>query len=272
MLEFVKNELKKHNIDLISSISLEDCNIKRKYLLEKAGISTGTAILFAVPYLTKTSAGERNISSYAVSRDYHFFFKSLFEAVIPLLQKAYPNYKFAGFTDHSPIDEIGACAKSGLGVIGKNHLLITEKYSSYVFIGEIITDAILPSQSMPIKGCIGCNKCKSACPIGLDPMLCLSSLTQKKGELSKEEEKAIRNNGFIWGCDKCQEVCPHTKKAFENNTIYSPIPFFNQDLTPTLSLETLDQMSDEEFSLRAYSWRGRKTIERNIKIFEKGGN
>ena len=77
MLEFIKTELKKHNIYLISSINLDSCTIKRRYLLKKSGISEGTAIIIAVPYLTKISAGERNISSYAVSKDYHIFFKSL---------------------------------------------------------------------------------------------------------------------------------------------------------------------------------------------------
>ena len=125
MLAFVKSELKKLNIDLISSISLSECEITRPYLLEKKGIEKGTVIIFAVPYFAEGAYTKSNISAYAISQDYHLFFSSLFESLINELLKKYPNNKFAGFTDHSPINEIKAAAKSGLGVIGKNHLLIT---------------------------------------------------------------------------------------------------------------------------------------------------
>jgi epoxyqueuosine reductase QueG len=148
-----------------------------------------------------------------VSRDYHLFFKALFNELIPALENAFPEHKFAGFTDHSPIDEIHASALAGLGIIGKNHLLITEKYSSYLFIGEIITDASLPSCASEIFHCINCGKCIEACPVCLNVDSCLSSLTQKKGELTDTEVQKIKIHGMAWGCDKCQEACPYTKNA-----------------------------------------------------------
>ena len=66
------------------------------------------------------------------------FFSSLFGEILPILRKSFPEYKFEGFTDHSPIDEINAAALAGFGMIGANGLLITEKYSSFVFVGEIV--------------------------------------------------------------------------------------------------------------------------------------
>ncbi|MBR2381898.1 MAG: epoxyqueuosine reductase [Clostridia bacterium] len=268
MLQFIKNELAKFNIELVSSLSLEECKITRPYLLERCGIESGSAIIFTVPYLTSVSAGERNISSYSVSRDYHFFFANLFDTLIPILKEMYPNNKFAGFTDHSPIDEIHASAISGLGVIGKNHLLITEKYSSYIFIGEILTDAILPSSAGEIKECVNCGKCLLACPVSMEIGRCLSALTQKKGELTDSEKEAIKSHNCAWGCDRCQECCPYTVKAKANGTIYSKIAFFNEALTPTLTSELVENMSDEEFKHRAYSWRGKKTVLRNLEILE----
>ena len=272
MFEFIKTELAKFNIDLVSSISLDECKITRRYLLDKNGIEKGSAIIFAVPYLTEISDGERNISSYAVSRDYHLFFANLFNVLIPLLEEKYPSNKFAGFTDHSPIDEIHASALCGIGVIGKNHLLITEKYSSYIFLGEIITDASLPSFANEIKECINCGNCINSCPINLQTTACLSSLTQKKGELNEREKAAIKSHGCAWGCDKCQECCPYTINAKNNETIYSKVDFFNTELTPMLTSELVENMSNEEFSSRAYSWRGKNTIKRNLELLTERDN
>ncbi len=272
MLDYIKNELKKFNIELCSSISLEECEIIRPYLLKNNGLdpTCGTAIIFAVPYLTEISAGKRNISSYAVSRDYHIFFQSLFDTVIPRLKEKYPEYRFFGFTDHSPINEIDAAARTGLGVKGLNHLLITEKYSSYIFIGEIITDAILPSHAGQVNSCIKCGKCISACPCSANIFLCLSSLTQKKGELCEDERIKIKESGCAWGCDICQQVCPYTVAATKAQTIYTKIDFFNEYLTPSLTSCGIEEMNEEEFKCRAYSWRGKSTIVRNLKILEEG--
>ena len=272
MLDFIKTELLKRNIDLVSCISLDECTLKRPYLIQREGIEKGSAVVFAVPYLSRIGTGKRNVSSYAVCRDYHAFFEDLFNEIIPLLNDKYPENKFAGFTDHSPIDEIEAAAKCSLGIIGENHLLITEKYSSYIFLGEIITDASLPSFAGLIKHCEGCGKCTKSCPVSLDISFCLSAITQKKNELSDNEKDMIVQNGCAWGCDKCQEVCPHTLSAIKNGTIYTKIDFFNTSLIPNLSQEILDSMGDIGFKERAYSWRGQKVIERNLEILKEREN
>lgn len=269
MLDFIKTELKKNNIDLVSCLHLDECEIKRPYLLDKNGIEHGSVIIFAVPYLSKVAFGKRNVSSYAVSPDYHAFFISLFNTIIPVLKEHFPDKKFAGFTDHSPINEIKAAANAGLGVIGTNHLLLSEKYSSYVFIGEIITDAILPSFFTETKHCIDCKKCLATCPVGTDINRCLSSLTQKKGDLNEDDKALIKEHKCAWGCDICQEVCPYTQKAFKNGTIFTSIDFFNNDLTPSITSESIEKMTENDFKARAYSWRGKQVILRNLKILEE---
>lgn len=268
MLDFIKKELAKYNIDLVSCLSLDECEITRPYLLEKQGINSGSAVIFALPYFTYEKDENSNISAYAISRDYHLFFESFFEEAIRALEKEYPNNKFVGFSDHSPINEIKAASKSGLGVIGKNHLLITDKYSSFVFLGEIITDAILPSNPKKTEYCINCGACLSACPVGMDIKKCLSSLTQKKGDLSDDEIELIKKYKCVWGCDICQNVCPYTQKAIQNGTIYTNVDFFKENRTPLLTSEIIENMDDNEFKTRAYSWRGKKTIKRNLNVIE----
>ena len=268
-MDFIRKLLKEAGIELCAPISLKNCNITRQYKLERFGfsdISSLNAIMIAVPYLVKHE--KRNVSAYAIPKDYHAFFKGLFDTVIPSLEKEYPEHKFAGFADDSPIDERSAAAMAGLGIVGDNGMLITEKYSSYVFLGGIITDLPIESVAGEIKRCEGCGKCKVACPMRKSGQ-CLSALTQKKGVLSDEEQKIILKHGYAWGCDICQEVCPHTKKAIANGTIYTDIEFFKNENFSFLTVRDIDNMSDEEFATRAYSWRGRQTIRRNLELFEQ---
>ncbi len=276
MLDFLKNELAKFEIELVCTIPLSECNVIRPYKLKNAGLDEScelSVIIFAIPYYTKQKG--RNISAYAIPRDYHHFARLLFDGLIPKLCAKYPQYKFAGFADNSPIGEVHAAAMSGLGILGDNMMLITEKYSSYIFLGEIITDHPLPRKDhYEIKGCRHCGLCRASCPMG-EIGECLSALTQKKGELSKDEKKHLVSHGSAWGCDICSEVCPYTEAALKNGTIYSPIEFFNRQNTPMLTSELINSMSDEQFSQRAYSWRGREIILRNLKLletYEKGGD
>ena len=263
------------------AIPLSFCRVQKPYLLERAGIpGTGTAVFFALPYLVAADAvsRERNLSLYAVPRDYHGYVRELEDTLLPALREAYPVRRFALFADHSPIAEVEAAAKAGLGVLGLNGLLITPDYGSFVFLCEIITDAdytAVTGRDMPNFPadpplCERCGACLAACPAGCcggDRTGCLSALTQKKGALTPDEGKAIQGGGLLWGCDTCQLACPHNQAviAAGRNT---PIPYFLEHRLPRLSTAALDTMSDGEFASRAYAWRGRAVIRRNASLLE----
>lgn len=269
MFSFLSDFFAKKQINTFGIIPLADCRLLRPYLLERAGIGDGSVILFAVPYFSPACLSpDRNISSYAVSRDYHGYFEQLFDELLPLLRERFPQARFAAYSDHSPIAEVEAAAKAGLGVIGKNQLLLTEKYSSYVFLGEIITDLKTDIPAGEIRTCINCGACTKHCPMERIGS-CLSALTQKKGTLTEEEEAIIANHGSAWGCDLCQEYCPYTRRAIDKRTIFSPIPFFAENTISHLTQAVVQAMNDTEFSSRAYAWRGRNTVLRNLSILEK---
>ncbi len=90
-------------------------------------------------------------------------------------------------------------------------------------------------------------------------------MTQKKGELSEKEKEYIVKYKSAWGCDICQLVCPLVQKAIKNGA-QTPISFFREDRIKNLTSDGLCAMSDEEFGKRAFSWRGKATIKRNLEL------
>ncbi len=268
------NFFEDHNIHCYAAIPFSACKVTRPYLYEKNGLPSPRSVtVFLIPYYT--SMGE-NLSAYAVSRDYHAYAKTLFADLARFTADAYPDATFLGFADHSPIDERDAAARAGLGVIGKNGLLINKDYSSFVFIAEILSSLPPEALGIPVTPkepsyCHGCGACITACPTGMlggSGDKCLSAVTQKKGVLDAEESRLIRENGTAWGCDACQLACPYTKAAIARGSIKTPIGFFSESRITRLTAANVRAMPDEEFASRAFSWRGKDVLLRNLSILE----
>ena len=269
-MDRLKSIFEKENIEYFSPLPIDVCNVRRTDVIERAGLNPDevrTVIMFLVPYYVRDDQ-IGNISLYARSCDYHYYMDDLFSRIIPELEKEF-SVRFAGFADKSPIEETDAAAKAGLGVKGDNYLLINEEYGSYVFIGEIVTEGspdlfgCEQNRKYEIRECMKCSRCKYACPMNKDNMPCLSFVTQQKGELPEEQKEYIRKYGSAWGCDLCQTACPLNTGVSE-----TPIEFFRKDRIANLDIETLDAMSEEEFQRRAFSWRKRATIRRNLEILK----
>lgn len=262
MSNLIEILLKQNGIEHFGIVPFSKCKIINEPLLQRSGASGAlSAIMFYIPYYSGEYSG-RNISRYALPKDYHIFFGDLFKNVCSALCEKYKDNFFCGFSDHSPINEVKAAAEAGLGVIGLNDLLITPKYGSYVFIGEILTDLVFGEYSESgISPCIKCGKCKQACP---SKTVCLSKITQTKGKRTDGDEELIALCKTAWGCDICQEVCPMNKNIAETD-----INFFRNDITPSLSTDLIEKMTDKEFSERAYAWKGKATILNNLKLLDK---
>ena len=257
-----------------AAIPFSACLVTLQRLLDREpGFTPRTVLLYLVPYYAGPT---ENLSLYAASRDYHLFFKSFGEKLIGYLKTVFPNGGFRSYGDHSPISETDAAAKAGLGVIGRNGLLIHPKYASLVFIGDLVTDVSpeefpLCREPVEVSYCENCGACAAACPTGIlsgKGELCLSAVTQKKGELTPEEKALILSHGSAWGCDLCQVSCPHVKRAIHTGDALSPVAFFQSDRTPRLTYDLVAAMPDDEFKSRAYAWRGRTTLLRNLALLE----
>ncbi len=220
-----------------------------------------TVIVCLFPYYVDCCP-KRNLSRYAIVEDYHLVAMELLNRVCGELRALFPRTAFEAFADNSPVREVTAAVRAGLGVRGKNHLLIHPKYGSYVFIGEIVTDLRLES-SAEEGHCIGCGKCIEACPggaiteTGIAQERCLSCLTQKKGSLSETDAALIKQGGLLWGCDRCQEVCPYNRKLLE-----TPIAAFREGVIPWLDYDRIDEL----VKTRAFGFRGSGVLKRNYEI------
>lgn len=263
----------REHIDSVAVLPLSECRVTLPRLLGADGTIPVSAILFLIPYF---GGFPENLSAYAAAEDYHLFVRELYERLSPALSELFPDYHFRMYADHSPIDERLAAVRAGLGVFGKNGLLLTEKYSSFQFIGEILTDApteLLGGYTLfPLSSCTGCGKCLAACPTGVlrgEGADCLSAITQRKGKLSEEEVALLRRCHTVWGCDECQRVCPYTERAISSGSIYTPIPFFRENRIEHLTSASLAEMDEDTFRRRAFAWRGRGVVERNTTLIEK---
>ncbi len=232
--------------------------------LERVPQAARSVVVFAFPYLLPEEKYEGlNVSRYAVSSDYHEIAGKRLESGAEKLSSLFPGEKFVPFIDNSPVPEVKAAVLSGIGVTGRNSLLITEKYGSFVFLGEIITTADLEPTPGIKSVCDGCGLCAEACPTGaikdgyIDKELCLSRISQRKGELTESEKALIKETGCAWGCDICQNVCPMNKKAQ-----VTPIKEFISSAQAKVTQNT-------PIEGRAFAWRGEKVIRRNLEILKE---
>ncbi|MBR6785134.1 MAG: DUF1730 domain-containing protein [Clostridia bacterium] len=238
---------------------LIDCRAKSR-LPENAK----SVIVACFPYLLdEENYKNSNVSKYAAVTDYHDVALNRLQKACEKLKKLFPENSFVPFADNSPIPEVRAAIHASLGVRGKNSLLITKDYGSYVFLGEIVTDLEIPANQINMNNCIGCGKCIESCPAraisesGVDGVKCLSAITQKKGELTEREKELMINCGCAWGCDICQDICPMNRNAAKTD-----IEEFISSCIPILS-------DDTSLEGRAYAWRGKKVVDRNLSILNK---
>jgi len=196
--------------------------------------SARSAIVVTHPYLPHPesdgwSLAAAKVARYARGKDYHLWLKQRLEKVATDLRKRFVGEEFQCFTDSAPVLERDLAVRAGLGWIGKNTCLIDRRHGSLFLIGEIYTSLDLSvvggrdfqAVSLPVADfCGNCRRCLDVCPTGalveereLDARKCISYLTIESREIPDVSLRE-RMDGWFFGCDLCQTVCPWNLKVF----------------------------------------------------------
>ena len=159
------------------------------------------------------------IARYALGRDYHKTVRNRLQKLADRLHAAAGPLGYRVFSDSAPLMEVALAAQSGLGWRGKHTLLIHRDEGSFFFLGELLTDLLLPADAPVDAHCGRCTRCLDVCPTQaivapyqVDARRCISYLTIELAGAIPEPLRLLIGNR-VYGCDDCQLVCPWNRFA-----------------------------------------------------------
>jgi epoxyqueuosine reductase len=194
------------------------------------------------------------ISRYAWGDDYHIIMTERMEELLSFIKLEAPEINGKIYVDTGPMMDKVWAVRSGIGWMGKHSNVITRKYCSWIFLGEILLDIEL-DYDKPISDLCGtCTACIDACPTKaiikpyvLDSSRCISYLTIEHRDILPKDLLCEFHN-WVYGCDICQDVCPWNR--FKSKTKEAAFYPRKENISPKLT--ELADMNQEEFSRRFY--------------------
>lgn len=217
--------------------------------------------------------GQGRIARYARGRDYHTVLKKRLITLADALRAEHPKADFRVFTDTAPVMERELAARAGLGWIGKHTLAIHPKVGSYFLLGGILTTLDLvapPSQRTVSDHCGSCTRCIDACPTGaitphsVDARRCISYLTiEHRSPIDPELQPKMGD--WVFGCDVCQEVCPHNSPRPEPPLGKTPNPAYRPERDRFDLLEVLGWDEDA----RRAAFRGSSMKRAKLEMMQR---
>ncbi len=226
----------------------EDVRFDSSKLIPNAKSVVVCAVSYKSEYSVSGQANTNNpkIASYALNRDYHKTIRRRLKAMLSALVAIYPQLSGRVFTDSAPLLEKQLAVNAGLGWIGRQSLLITPEFGSFILLGELVLDMECDEYSSEYLGdrCGGCRRCIDSCPAQaindnrtIDARRCISCRTVEVDVAGDDLPLA----GWIFGCDECQSCCPHNQ-----HTPLHTNPDFDPIITPIPADEWLN-MDEPEF-------------------------
>lgn len=266
MLKFaeIREIFEKYGVDLVGAIPFEKVEEHLLNTRNRARIVQNSKSVIIAAFCYNVGQKPINMAKYNAVRDYHLVINSISQKVCDEILKQNSEVNFAFFGAASPIPEVQAATILGLGVRGKNNLLITKKYGSYVNIGSIVLDCELDEYSdlTEPKSCKECGKCFAACPTnaisqgGFKRDLCISNIAYKK-HLDDDDIKVLKAQKSVLGCDLCQDCCP-----MNEGINLTKIKEFYEDVREIY-------LPNEDPTGRTYEYFAKAQIERNYKILSE---
>ena len=215
------------------------------------------------------------VSKYAYGADYHFVIKDKLKELFKFIHQEIGEVNGRVFVDSAPVMDRAWAEKSGLGWIGKNTNLISQKVGSYFFIAEMILDLDLEYDLPTSDHCGTCTACIDTCPTEaivapyqLDATKCISYLTIELKDQLPTEFKGKTDN-WAFGCDVCQDVCPWNRFSKQHNE-----PLFNtKPEILNYSKKDWEELTSETFNMifknSAISRTKYEGLKRNIDFLKQ---
>ncbi|ABA21847.1 4Fe-4S cluster binding protein [Trichormus variabilis ATCC 29413] len=209
------------------------------------------ALNYYTPHQRPDSAEYAKISRYGWGRDYHKVMNRKLKALTTWLQSLDPSIQARYYADTGPVQDKVWAQRAGIGWIAKNGNVITRAYGSWVFLGEVVTNLELEKDSPHTEHCGSCTRCLDACPTGaitqpfvVDANRCIAYHTIENRAAELPEAIASQMQGWVAGCDICQDVCPWNQRFAQTTDVvdFQPYP---DNIAPKLI--ELAQISDEEW-------------------------
>ena len=254
----------------------EHKNIEERIKPKLSLASAKTIISIAVAYPhklkqqpQKTAYKRGKFTPNSWGLDYHYVLQDKLDRLAKGIEELTADFEYKGMVDTGALVDTAVAQRAGIGFIGKNGLVISKEFGSYMFLGELITNLDIEPDQPVDYGCGDCNRCVTACPtsclIGdgsMNAKRCLSFQTQDKGVMELEFRKKIKT--VIYGCDICQICCPYNKGL--DNPLATEIDpdLSHPELLPFLELS--NGQFKEKFGHVAGSWRGKNILQRNAII------
>ncbi|MEM8960090.1 MAG: tRNA epoxyqueuosine(34) reductase QueG [Acidobacteriota bacterium] len=192
------------------------------------------------------------VARYARGRDYHDIMSKQLKRLARRIEAAYPGTVTRPYVDTGPVLERELAARAGIGSFGKNTNLLERRWGSYFLLGELFLSLDLEPDAPLDDPCGRCTRCLDACPTGalpepyrLDARRCIAYWTiEHRGDLPTEVRPWLGE--WVFGCDICQEVCPHNHKVLPGTEPRLRLPPERAEL----DLEALLGLEVEEFRRR----------------------
>jgi epoxyqueuosine reductase len=212
------------------------------------------AINYYTPHQRPGGAEYAKISRYGWGRDYHKILHKKLKVLAEWVRSQGEGIEARYYADTGPIQDKVWAEKAGIGWIAKNGNVISREYGSWVFLGEILTNVELGPDVAHTQHCGSCTRCIDACPTGaiaepfvVDADRCIAYHTIENRSEKLPDEIASNLQGWVAGCDICQDVCPWNQR-FAKPTDVAEFEPYPENIAPTL-VELAD-ISDEEWNRR----------------------
>ncbi|MGA0434032.1 MAG: tRNA epoxyqueuosine(34) reductase QueG [Flavobacteriales bacterium] len=197
-----------------------------------------------------TDAESPRIATYAYGKDYHHVLKRKLKELMKWAQSEWGEIAGRVFVDSAPVHERAWAAKSGLGWVGKNSLLLNQKMGSFFFIAEMILDIELEPDGPTSDHCGSCTRCIDACPTGaiiqpevVDGSKCISYFTiELRGAIPEPIHRHLAP--WVFGCDICQDVCPWNRHAQQ----YEEAEWNPHEKLLSMNRKDWEEMTEETFN------------------------